>query len=168
MFEFDWKELLALSVSPIELILRGSAIYWFLFALFRFILTRDVGSIGMADVLFVVIIADAAQNAMAGEYKSITDGIVLISTLAFWNFFLDWLSFRFPQIAFEAKPVCLARQGKIIYRNLRREFLTIDDLQSKLREHGIENVKDTKYVYMESDGSISVIQKNPKASAPST
>ena len=52
---------------------------------FRFILRRDVGSLGIPDVLFIVIVADAAQNAMAGEYKSIADGIVLVATLVFWN-----------------------------------------------------------------------------------
>jgi len=61
---------------------------------FRFILRRDVGSMGIPDVLFIVIIADAAQNAMSGEYKSIADGTVLVATLVFWNVALDWLAFR--------------------------------------------------------------------------
>ena len=74
MAGIDWGELFGLSMPALELVIRGSVIYWFLFLMFRFVLRRDIGSIGITDVLFVVIIADAAQNAMAGEYKSITDG----------------------------------------------------------------------------------------------
>jgi len=94
----DLAQLFALTVSPLELIVRGTAVYWFLYVLFRFVLRRDVGSMAMADVLLVVLIADAAQNAMAGEYKSITDGCVLVATIAFWNYLLDWASYRFVAV----------------------------------------------------------------------
>jgi uncharacterized membrane protein YcaP (DUF421 family) len=60
MADIDWGELFGLSVPALELVIRGSAIYWFLFLMFRFVLRRDIGSIGITDVLFVVIIADAA------------------------------------------------------------------------------------------------------------
>ena len=56
------------------MIVRGSVVYWFLFLVFRFVLRRDVGSIGVADLLFVVLVADVASNAMQGEYRSISDG----------------------------------------------------------------------------------------------
>ncbi len=74
-----------------EMVLRGSVIYWFLLLVFRFVLRRVAGSLGMADLLFVVLIADASSNAMQGEYKTIGDGLVLLATLIGWNFLLDWL-----------------------------------------------------------------------------
>jgi hypothetical protein len=95
----DWQQMFALSVSPLELIIRGSLIYCFLFLIFRVILRRDVGAIGIADVVVLVLIADAASNAMSGEYKSITDGVILVSTIVAWNVLLDWLSFRSPPLA---------------------------------------------------------------------
>ena len=64
-----------------HMVLRGTVVYWFLLLVFRFILRRDVDSMGVADLLFVVLVADAASNAMQGEYKSINDGLVLQSTL---------------------------------------------------------------------------------------
>ena len=64
------SELFGLSVSPLELVVRGTAMYWFLFVLFRVVLRRDTGSLAIADVLLLVIIADAAQNAMSGSYQS--------------------------------------------------------------------------------------------------
>ena len=57
--------LFELTVHPAELVLRGTLMYWFLFLLLRFVLRRDIGSIGIADVLLLVVIADAAQNAMS-------------------------------------------------------------------------------------------------------
>jgi len=63
-----------------------------LFFLLR-LLRREGGQIGIADVLVVVLVADASQNAMASDYKSITEGIVLVATIAFWDYFLDWLGY---------------------------------------------------------------------------
>lgn len=82
-------------VSALELVIRGTCVYWFLFLLFRFVLRRDSGSLGLADILVIVLIADAAQNGMSGKYDSVPEAIVLVGTLAFWNYFIDWMSFRY-------------------------------------------------------------------------
>ena len=74
-------EWFALTVNPVELMVRGTVIYLGLVLTFRFVLRRDVGSLGVPDVLFIVLVADASQNALAGEYKSISDGIVLVERL---------------------------------------------------------------------------------------
>ena len=156
----DFAQLFALSVSPLELVIRGSVIYWFLFLIFRFLNPRDIGTLGFGDVLLLVLIADAAQNAMAGEYKSITDGCILVGTIIGWNFLLDWAAYRFPifrRLA-EPRPMTLVRNGRIERRNLRREFITVDELTAKLREHGIEHLQDVKLACVESDGEISVIR----------
>lgn len=156
----DWNELFGLSVSPWELVVRGSAVYWFLVIIFRF-QRRDVGSIGMADILLLVIVADAAQNAMAGEYRSITDGFILILTIIGWNFLIDWSTFRFPAIRkiLDPKELCLVRNGQFMRRNMRREMIAEEDLLSKLRENGVADVKEVEAAYIERDGAISVIKK---------
>ena len=79
------SELFRFGVDPWELVLRGSAMYWFLFLLFRLVLRRDAGSIAIADILLLVLIADASQNAMAGGYDHVADGMVLVATIAAWN-----------------------------------------------------------------------------------
>ncbi len=157
----DWNDLFELSLPLSEILIRGTAMYWFLFLIFRFIVRRDVGAVGIADVLILVIVADAAQNAMSGEYTSVSDGMVLVATLIAWNLFLDWLSFRFVffrKLA-EPSPLLLIKDGGIITRNLRREFITEDELWSKLREQGVESLAQVKAAYMESDGQISVIKQ---------
>jgi uncharacterized membrane protein YcaP (DUF421 family) len=161
MAEIDWGELFGLSVPVLELVIRGSAMYWFLFLIFRFVVRQDVGSIGITDVLFIVIIADAAQNAMAGEYKSITDGCILIVTIAAWNVLLDWLNFKFPTLrsVIEARPLLLVRNGSLVVHNLDKELLTIEEVLAKLRGQGIENLEEVKAAYLENDGTVSVIKR---------
>jgi uncharacterized membrane protein YcaP (DUF421 family) len=94
------------------------------------ILRREAGAISISDLLVVVLIADAAQNAMASEYKSITEGIILVMTIAFWDYFLDWLSYTFPPVRplLHPAPLLLIKDGQIHRRNLRKEIITEEEL----------------------------------------
>ncbi|HEX2197789.1 MAG TPA: YetF domain-containing protein [Burkholderiales bacterium] len=159
----DWSELFGLSVSPWELIVRGSAMYLFLFVLFRVVVKRRVGSVGMADILILVIVADAAQNGMAGEYRSITDGFILVATLIAWNMSIDWLTYRFPalQNVLEPPPLLLIDNGRVLWRHLRQELISQGELETKLREHGITDPRDVAKAYIESDGQVTVLKKQP-------
>ena len=161
----NWGDLFGLTVSPLEIFVRGSVVFWFIFLIFRLVLRREVGAIGVADVLVVVLIADASQNAMAGDYRSITDGLLLISTIVFWNFLIDWLAFRWRWLArvLEPAPLLLIEHGRMNRANMRREFLTPDELRSKLREQGVEDLTQVKRALMESDGEISVIRLDEAA-----
>ncbi|MFN0102614.1 MAG: DUF421 domain-containing protein [Bryobacteraceae bacterium] len=153
------ESIFTFGMSPWELMLRGSLIYWFLFLLFRFILRRDTGSVGLADILLIVLIADASQNGMAGEYKSVGEAFVLIGTIAAWNYSIDQMSFRYAWFARFAEPpvVPLIRHGKIIRANLRREMLSVEELESQIRTNGLETVSDVKFAALEPDGTISVV-----------
>ena len=157
----DWAGLFGLSVPPLELIVRGSAMYLFLFLMFRVVVRRRIGAVGMADILVLVIVADAAQNAMAGEYKSVTDGAILVGTILAWDMLIDWANWRFPALRgwLEAPPLLLVRNGRVIHRNLRHEFVTEDELESKLRQQGVKDVSEVAEARMESDGEVSVIKK---------
>jgi uncharacterized membrane protein YcaP (DUF421 family) len=157
----DWgKALLPSSRFP-EIILRGTIVYFFIFFIFR-VLRRGAGAIGISDLLVVVLIADAAQNAMSAEYTSVGDGLVLILTIVLWDFVLDWLGFRYSVLNKILRPpaVLLIKNGRVHRRNLRKELISEDELLGELREQGVENIGDVKYSYMESDGHISVVQKS--------
>ncbi len=166
--------LFAINVPVTELLVRGSVIYWFLFVVFRFVLRRDVGGLSMADTLLLVIVADASQNAMAGEYKTITEGIILLSTILGWNLLLDALAFRFAAVAKFATPrtLVLVRHGEFVRKTLRRQLLGPDEVMSKLREQGIQHLRDVRHAYLESDGQVSVVRyrqtDDPPAAPPET
>lgn len=157
----EFLELFRFTLSPGEIIARGTAVYWFLFLLFRFVMRRDVGSIAIADVLLLVLIADASQSAMAGDANTVADGCLLVAVIAAWNYLLDWASYRLPLVRrfIEAKPLLLIRNGRLLRANMRREFITADELESKLREQGISCVEAVREAYLESDGEISVLAK---------
>ncbi|MGH8763616.1 MAG: DUF421 domain-containing protein [Nitrosospira sp.] len=160
----DWAHLFGFSVNPVEIFIRGTVIYWFIFVLFRFLLHRNIGAIAIADVLLLVLIADAASNAMSGGYDSITDGCILVATIAGWNYFLDWLSFHFQGVRrlVQPPPEALILNGKMQRKAMRRELITAEELQSKLREQGIEQFNEIKIAYLEEDGEISVVRHNNK------
>ena len=161
-------DLFQLRVSPVELIVRGTLIYWFLFAMFRFVLRRDAGGLGIADILLVVLIADASQNAMAGGYDSVSEGCVLVGTLIGWNYLVDWASFRWEGVRrlAEPTPLLLIDRGRVLARNLRREFVTREELESQLRLSGVGSLSDVRKAYLESDGRFSVVRYDSKRENP--
>lgn len=156
--------LFKLTMPLTEILLRGSLVYWFLFMVFRTLLRRDLGNIGMGDVLFVVIVADASQNAMGGDAKSIADGLTLISVLVCWNLLFDWLSYTSPTLRrwLEAPPLVLVHHGVFQTRVMRRELITKQEILAKLREEGIEDITEVKLMQLETDGELSII-KYPSA-----
>lgn len=157
-------DLFTFSAPPWEIMLRGSLMYWFLFLIFRFLLRRDVGNMGIGDFLFIVIVADASQNAMSAESATIVDGMLLVATLVFWNLLIDYLSYRFQwaRLLAVAPSMILVKDGKYHWRNMRREFITKEELQAKLREEGVLELSKVKEMRLEADGGISVIKEEEK------
>jgi uncharacterized membrane protein YcaP (DUF421 family) len=158
----DWHEVFIPTKSIPEIILRGTFTYIMLFLILRFLLKRQTGVIGVADLLVIVLIADATQNAMASEYKSVTEGTVLVLTIVFWNFAIDWLGYHFPafQRLTRPPPLPLIENGKMLRRNMQKEMITTEELDSQLRQQGIEHCSEVKKAFIEGDGSISVIRKD--------
>ena len=161
IFSVDWPALFVPTHSIVEMIVRGSIMYVGLFLILRFVMKRQAGAIGMADILVIVVIADAAQNGFAREYRSITEGFILVVTIILWDFAIDWMSFRFPALGriLEPAPLPLVRDGKILKRNLRREYITEEELDGYLRKAGVAAVDEVESAHMESDGEISVVKR---------
>lgn len=157
----DWDSVFVPTLHLGEIVLRGSLVYLFLFFLLR-VLRREAGHIGLSDVVVIVLVADAAQNAMAAEYHSLTEGAVLVATIAFWDYFLDWLAFKVPALRrlLRPRPVILVRNGHVQRRNLERQMIEEEALLGKLREQGVGDVREVRVAYLEADGEISVIGKS--------
>lgn len=155
----DFAALFTFHVPPLELVVRGTLTYWFLLLIFRFVLRRDSGSLGVADILFVVVVADASQNGMAGSYQTLAEGAVLIGTLVFWNYALDWAACRWPLMhkLTEPPPMQVVKDGQMLMRNLRKEFLTREDVEAQLRQAGVDDIARVRAAYLEGDGKFSVL-----------
>ncbi|MEH6438322.1 DUF421 domain-containing protein [Massilia sp. DD77] len=161
MLDLDWTSLFSFTVSPVELFVRGTLTYFFLFCMFRFVVRRDIGALGISDLLVLVIIADASQNAMAGGYKSILDGFFLIGVIIGWSYAFNYLSFRF--LLFRRfvlpMPLCIVKDGVRQEKNLKRELISDEELAEMLREHEIEDIAEVKRAYLEPDGQVTIIRK---------
>ncbi|WP_392530539.1 DUF421 domain-containing protein [Nostoc sp. C117] len=165
-FFIDWQAIFVPSISVIELIIRGSLVYLALFSVLRLLPSRQLGTLGITDLLVVVLFAEAAQNAMASNYTSITEGAILVATVIFWSYVLNWLGYKLPQFQrfMNPPPLLLIKNGRMIQRHLQRELITDEELMSKLRQQGVEFLADVKLAYMEADGRISIITSDSKSS----
>jgi uncharacterized membrane protein YcaP (DUF421 family) len=116
-----------------------------------------------------VLIADASQNAMAGGSNSVANGILLVAVIIGWSYFINWLAYRWPFFERLTKPrkLLLVVNGKMIRRNMRKELVTQEELMTEIRKAGCNSLTQVKTAYMESDGSISIIEneKNEVLSA---
>lgn len=156
----DWHLMFIPQTTILEVIVRGTIMYFVLFLILRFFMKRQAGGLGIADVLVIVLIADAAQNGMAADYKSVTEGALLVLTIAFWDFAIDWLGYHVPFLGrlIQPAPIPLIQEGHLLQRNMRAEMISKDELLSQLREQGIEDPAQVKRACMEANGNISVIR----------
>ncbi len=156
----NWSEMFSVSVPPLEIVIRGSILYWFILILLRVAGRRDIGSLGVADMLVLVLIADAAQNGMAGEASSVSDGMILIGTIVAWTVIVDRLAYFMPPLArvLTSDRICLVRDGVIARRNLRRESITEEELMAELRLKGVDDLDQVRRAYIEANGNISVLR----------
>jgi uncharacterized membrane protein YcaP (DUF421 family) len=159
----DWNSVFVPTLGIAEIILRGSIIYLGLFAALRFMGRRQAGSFGPADLLVIVLIADAAQNGMGKEYSSVTEGLILVLTILGWDYIIDWMQYRFPALRplLTIPPLTLIENGLVEKANLRREMLTEDELRSQLREKEVLEFSEVKLATLEGDGRLSVIRNCP-------
>jgi uncharacterized membrane protein YcaP (DUF421 family) len=113
----------------------------------------------MSDLLVLVLVADAAQNAMADEYSSLASGSLLVATIIGWSFALDWLAYRVPRVGRLVHPekTPLVQNGRLMRPSLRRALITEEELLSEIRLQGIDKLEDVRAVYLEGNGEISVI-----------
>lgn len=165
MFSIDWHSVFVPAIGVAEVVLRGSIMYLCMLFILRFIGRRQAGSFGPADLLVVVMIADAAQNALGKDYGSVTEGIALVLTITAWEHVLDWLSWKLPWVRWLLKPPALAlvENGRPLSANLRREMLTVEELRSQLREREVEDVSEVRLAILEGDGRLSVLRRREAA-----
>jgi uncharacterized membrane protein YcaP (DUF421 family) len=164
-FSVDWQSVFMPGIGIAEVVVRGSIMYLCMLAIMRFVGRRQAGHFGPADLLVIVMIADAAQNGLGKDYSSVTEGVTLVLTIVSWEYFLDWLSFRFPSVRPILKPpsLKLIQNGPLEQNNLRKEMLTEEELRSQLRELEIENYNEVKLCTLEGDGRLSVLRKKADA-----
>lgn len=155
----DWNKVFAIDLPLLEILARGTFMYLAVFTILRVTGRRSVGELAMLDFIFVLFLAIAADRAMMGDQTSIGSGFVLLLTLFFWNYLLNWLSYHVRPLErlVAPAPLPIVRNGQMIKRNMRKEFVTEEELHQNLREQGCDDIAAVKLAVVEGDGNISVI-----------
>lgn len=158
---FDLEKAFIPDVSPFEMVIRGVLMYLAIFILLRVVLKNRLGTMTSSDLLVLVIISDAAQNAMSSTYTSITDGVVLVATIVGMSFLFDWLGYHVPFMRRVVHPQRrpLVINGRVIRRSLAEELITEDELMTQLHLQGVDQVQQVKQAFLEGNGEISVIRR---------
>jgi uncharacterized membrane protein YcaP (DUF421 family) len=159
-----------LGSGHVDVAIRTAIVYGFLVLAFRLAGKREVGQLSILDLVVLLLIADAVQNAMVGENTTIVGGLVAAATLIVLDRVLNTLADRSPRLrrALEGEPRLLIRDGTVMQRALREEGIDRSELETAVRQHGLERVADVHLAVLETDGTISVVPAPSMASDRST
>ncbi len=153
-------EILIPEVSILEKVIRPMVVYGFLLLAFRVAGKRELGQMTPFDLIVLLTISNVLQNAMIGSDSSLGGGIIGALTLFTLNGLISRAIFRFPRLAriLEGEPTVLIKDGKIIEPNLRREVMTVDELQRALRKHDLDwdELSRVEHAQLELDGTVTV------------
>ena len=148
-----------LDISGWEIILRTVIVYVALLLGLRLAGKRELGQMTPFDLVVILLIANAVQNAMVGSDTSLTGGLVAAGVLIAGNYGVAFARGRIPVLrrVIEGTPTLLIHSGRVLPEYLRREGLGEDDLMMAVREHGIRDLDGVQSAVLETDGSISIV-----------
>lgn len=154
-------DLFALAMPWWEFILRAVVVYVAVLGMVRLGGKRALGQITPFDVLLIVLLGNAVQNALLGTDTSLGGGLLLAATLILLNYGVGWVSTRSRRIErlVEGEPVVIARDGRLFDAVLRREQVTRADFEAAMRQQGGLGVKDVELALLEINGHITIIPR---------
>lgn len=148
-----------LGSQPWEIVVRTAIVYIAMFLGLRFLGKREIGQMTIFDLVLILLIANAVQNAMVGPDVSLEGGLIAAGVLLLMNWLVAMLRLRSPLLSrlFEGHPTVLVERGSYVTGALRRQGLDEEDVTMAMREHGIDDVSKVSLAVLETDGSISII-----------
>ena len=156
--------MLALAIPIWDIMFRAAVIYVAVLVGLRLAGKREMGQMTVSDLVVLLLLANAVQNAMIGPDTSLLGGVVAAVALLASNAAVARLRLRWPRLRrlIEGSPTLLVLRGKVISDHLRREGLDQEALEAALREHGVADLDDVEMAILEIDGSISVVPAGAK------
>jgi uncharacterized membrane protein YcaP (DUF421 family) len=148
-----------------DVAIRTGIVYLFLVVALRLAGKREIGQLSILDLIVLLVIADAVQNAMVGENTTLAGGLVAAGTLILLDRLLKLAGDRSRRLRglLESEPRLLVRDGVALPNALREEGIEDDELAAALRAHGLLEVEDVALAVLETDGSISVVPRSRSA-----
>jgi uncharacterized membrane protein YcaP (DUF421 family) len=144
-----------------DLVIRATVVFFFIFLVTRIVGRRQLSSLEPFDLILLVVLGDLVQQGITQSDQSVTGTLIVISTIALLSVAVSWVSFRSAAVRklTEGEPLVLVQDGQAIERNMRRERITIKDIQEQARAAQITSVADLQWAILENDGKISCIPR---------
>ena len=158
-----FDEMFGLAMPWWAFVLRACIVYFILLALIRASGKRTMGQFTPFDMLLVVLLGNAVQNALLGQDASVAGGLLLAVTLISLNWLVGFASARSERLEtiVEGSPVLLARDGQVYRAVLRRELISRADFDKAMREAGVEDIEDIRMAVLENNGHITLVTRDP-------
>jgi uncharacterized membrane protein YcaP (DUF421 family) len=144
-----------------EIILRASAIYLFVYLLIRLLGKRELGEMSSFELILLVMIGDVVQQAVTQEDYSVTGAVLAVGTIGFWVLVSSYASFRWKRASrvLESPPIIVVDNGRVQHEILHTERVDERELQAAARKHGIRDLRSVELAVLESDGKFSFLQR---------
>ncbi len=151
-----------MSVGVAEHIVRAVIVYFFLFAVFRFLGKKHVGDLSPFDLVVLLILSETVQNAMVGDDTSLSGGLVSAGTLFVLAHGMGRLSYSSKRLErlLEGRPRILVRHGRRCRDTMRREQISVSELMEALRRNDCASIDNVRTAILENDGKISIIKRS--------
>lgn len=148
----------------INIIARALAVYVFIIVAIRVFGKKELTQLSVIDLVFILLISNAVQNAMVGQDSSLTGGLVAAGALFIANYIFKQLLFRHRKLSdlLQGEALTLIYKGSVNEANRRKAEITMEELSAAVREHGAESISDVDLAVLEVDGNISVISHDFK------
>jgi uncharacterized membrane protein YcaP (DUF421 family) len=145
-----------------DLVFRTVFVFVLIFVVTRSVGRRELSSLEPFDMILLVVIGDLVQQGVTQSDYSITGATTVIATLALMTVGTAWLSFRIARLRplLEGEPVVIVADGRVLERNLRRERMTVEELEAEARQQQIGALDDVRIAVLETNGKISFVTKS--------
>lgn len=142
--------------------LKTTVIYFFLVIGLRLLGKRELGQMNIYDLVLIIILANAVQNAMVGDDSTVLGGITAATTLLLLNrlFTLAMIRSKRLEHAMIGEPVVIVNDGVMVKERMRHEGISAEQVMAALREHGLERLDQAHICILEVDGTISVVPED--------
>lgn len=148
-----------MAVEYLKIIFSTTVIYFFIIFALRLFGKKELAQLTTVDLVFILLISNAVQNAMVGPDNSLIGGIIAACTLFTWNYILKMILYKFQKLdnLVQGSPVLLIYKGFVKENNLKKTKITFEELYEAIREHGVSEIKHVDLAMLERDGNISVL-----------
>jgi uncharacterized membrane protein YcaP (DUF421 family) len=148
----------------LKIALSCVTIYLFIVVFIRIFGKKELAQLSVIDLVFILLISNAVQNAMVGSDSTLVGGLVAAASLFIVNYFFKFVIYKFPQFSnvLQGSSLLLIYKGELHQKNLTKARITLQELEEAIREHGVSKVSEVDLAVLEVDGNISILSNEFK------